>query len=229
MNRSITFALIALLLLSCSERKEKYNIVGYIDNCNNGDSIQLAYSPNGVTLEEISQSYINDKKFAFNGYIENSKIAYICYKSSKQNICSMFFLEKGNINIKIDTTKCLVTGTPLNNLSNTIDDSIKYYIERLEKIEELYYSDILNDEEFAQLGAEGFNLQERLVSYLKQIIQENIGNLLGLYLLVVYNDFFTSEELSTLVSKIPPSSIDKENNPLYDIIIGIAQERKAWE
>jgi hypothetical protein len=73
MNRSITFTLIALLLLSCSERKEKYNIVGYIDNCNNGDSIQLAYSPNGVTLEEISQSYINDKKFAFNGYIENSK------------------------------------------------------------------------------------------------------------------------------------------------------------
>jgi hypothetical protein len=72
-------------------------------------------------------------------------------------------------------------------------------------------------------------LQERLVSYLKQIIQENIGNLLGLYLLVVYNDFFTPEDLSTLVSKIPPSSIDKENNPLYDIIIGIAQERKTWE
>ena len=229
MNRSIAFALCTLLLLSCSERKEMYNIAGNIDNCNNGDSIFLACSPNGVTLEDISQSVIKEGRFAFNGYINNDKIAYICYKGNNRNICSMFFLEKGNINIHIDTTNCLVTGTPLNNLSNAIDDSIRYYIGRLEEIEELYYSDTLSDDEFARLGAEGFNLQERLVSYLKKIIQENIKNLLGLYLLVVYNDFFTSEELSTLLSQIPPSSIDRENNPLYDIIIGITQERKAWE
>ena len=229
MRKYMTFAIMTILILSCNEKKEQYNIVGQIDNCNHGDSIILAYSPNGVVLEEISRSAIKDGKFAFNGYIDNSEIAYICYDENSNDICSMFFLEEGDIKVIIDSTKCLVQGTTLNNLSNAIDDSIRHYISRLETIEEQYYSDSLSDEEFARLGAEGFNLQERLVDYLRKTVQENIGNLLGLYMLVVYNDFFTSEELSELIAQIPSTSIDKKNNPLYDIIIGVAQERKAWE
>ena len=229
MRKYMTFAIMTILILSCNEKKEQYNIVGQIDNCNHGDSIILAYSPNGVVLEEISRSAIKEGKFNFNGNIENSKIAYICYKGDNRDVCSMFFLENGDTEILIDSTRFLVKGTPLNNLSNAIDDSIRYYIGRLETIEEQYYSDSLSDDEFTRLGAEGLNLQEHLVNYLRKTIQENIGNLLGLYMLVVYNDFFTSEELSELIAQIPSTSIDKKNNPLYDIIIGVAQERKAWE
>ena len=225
----MTFAIMTILILSCDKKKEQYNIVGQIDNCNHGDSIVLAYSPNGVVLEEISRSAIKEGKFNFNGNIENSKIAYICYKGDNRDVCSMFFLENGDTEILIDSTRFLVKGTPLNNLSNAIDDSIRYYIGRLETIEEQYYSDSLSEDEFTRLGAEGLNLQEHLVNYLRKTIQENIGNLLGLYMLVVYNDFFTSEELSELIAQIPSTSIDKKNNPLYDIIIGVAQERKAWE
>ena len=227
MKKTITFAITFLLLLSCNKRKESYNINGEIRNCNGADSITLACSPNGVILEEISRSAVKDGKFAFNGYIDNSKIAYICYNGDDSDICSMFFLEKGNTEISIDSTQCLVSGTPLNNLNNIIDDSIGYYIGRLETIEEQYYSDSLSDDEFTRLGAEGFNLQEHLIDYLRKTVQENIGNLLGLYMLVVYNDFFTPEELSRLIAQIPPTFIDKKNNPLYDIIIGIAQERNV--
>lgn len=229
MRKYITFAITTIILLSCNEKKDNYSIVGHIDNCDNGDSITIAYSPNGVLLEEISKSAIKDGKFAFNGYVDNDKIAYICYKGDGRDICSMFFLEKGNTEILIDSTRCIAKGTPLNNLSNIIEDSVRYYISRLEIIEEQYYSDSLSEDEFTRLGAEGLNLQEHLVNYLRKTVQENIGNLLGLYMLVVYNDFFTSEELAELIAQIPPSSIDKTNNPLYDIIIGIAQERKAWE
>jgi hypothetical protein len=139
----------------------------------------------------------------------------------------MLFLEKGKINVVIDSTQCIVTGTPLNDMSNEVDDSVKKYIDRLEVLEEQFYSAMLNDDELAMLGAEGFNLQEELVYYLRKIIEENIGNLFGLYMLVVYNDFFTSEELDELIARIPPSSINRKNNPLYDIIIGVAQERKT--
>ena len=225
MKKIITLAITLLLLLSCSKRRESYNIDGEIRDCNGADSITLACSPNGVILEEISRSAVKDGKFAFNGYIDNSKIAYICYNADDRDICSMFFLEKGDTEISIDSTRCLVRGTPLNNLNNTIDDSIEYYISRLQTIEEQYYSDSLSDDDFTRLGAEGFNLQENLINYLRKTVQENIGNLLGLYMLVVYNDFFTTDELSGLIAQIPPSSIDKKNNPLYDIIIGIAQER----
>lgn len=225
----MTFAIMAITLLSCNKKEENYSITGHIDNCSYGDSITLAYSPNGVLLEEISRSAIKDGKFAFNGYVDNNKIAYICYKGENRDICSMFFLEKGDTEIFIDSTQCLVKGTRLNNLSNVLDDSIRYYISRLEVIEEQYYSDSLSEDEFTRLGAEGLNLQEHLVNYLQKTVHENIGNLFGLYMLVVYNDFFTSEELDKLIAQIPPSSIDKTNNPLYDIIVGIAQERKAWK
>ncbi|MBQ5895126.1 MAG: DUF4369 domain-containing protein [Bacteroidaceae bacterium] len=229
MNKVISFALIFLLLSSCGERKERYNIAGRIENSDGIDSVTLACSPNGISLDKISTSAVVNGQFAFNGYIENAGIAYICYDSHEHDVCSMFFLEKGDTEIFIDSTRLLAKGTPLNNLNNIIDDSIKYYIAKLGIIEEQYYSYSLSDDEFARLGAEGFNLQERLVEYLRMTIQENAGNLLGLYMLVVYNDFFTPEELDRLIAQIPPSSIDRKNNPLYDIIVGIAQERKAWK
>ena len=223
------FTLITFLFFSCTEKKENYSIVGHVENCNGVDSIILAFSSNGILLEQVSQSHVENGQFAFDGHIDNCKIAYICYKGDDCDVCSMFFLENGKMNILIDSTQCSVTGTPLNDLSNEIDDSIRHYISRLEEIEEFYYSDTISDSEFAQLGVEGFNLQENLVGYLRKTIQGNITNLLGLYMLVVYNDFFTSEELNELIAHIPSSSIDKSNNPLYDIIIGVAQERKAWE
>ena len=225
MKRNFAFLLIGFILLSCSARKERYRIAGSIDGYE-GNNIILACSPDGVSLKEISRSPVSNGKFAFDGDIGNSGIAYICYNGNGHEACTMFFLEKGETDIRIDSMGCRVTGTPLNNLSNTIDDSIRSYIGRLENIEEQYYSDTLSDDELERLGTVGFNLQEGLVGYLRGVIKENIGNLLGLYMLVVYNDFYTPKELSELIAQIPPSSIDPGNNPLYDIIIGIAQERK---
>ncbi|MBQ5887794.1 MAG: DUF4369 domain-containing protein [Bacteroidaceae bacterium] len=227
MKNRIALMMVTILLLSCSDRKEKYNITGRVEGCQDGDSIVLACSPDGMTLETISQSVIKDGKFSFEGHIKNCGIAYICYEDTSRDVCSMLFLEKGKINVVIDSTQCIVTGTPLNDMSNEVDDSVKKYIDRLEVLEEQFYSAMLNDDELAMLGAEGFNLQEELVYYLRKIIEENIGNLFGLYMLVVYNDFFTSEELDELIARIPPSSINRKNNPLYDIIIGVAQERKT--
>ena len=43
--------MVTILLLSCSDRKEKYNITGRVEGCQDGDSIVLACSPDGMTLE----------------------------------------------------------------------------------------------------------------------------------------------------------------------------------
>ena len=226
MNRKVLSLLLLCTLLSCNKIDAPYRIDGIVENIADGQTITIATSPDGILLKEEDYSVVKDGKIHFEGSVDGCKVAYICRGSAngKQHP-SMFFIEKGEIRIFIDNDCCRVTGTPINELRNIIEDTITHYVANLKKTEGQYYSQTLNDEELARLSADGLKMQENLVSYLRKEIKENIGNILGLYLLVVYNDFFTPDELNSLIEEIPSSSIDRENNPFYDTIMEIAKEQ----
>jgi hypothetical protein len=57
-------------------------------------------------------------------------------------------------------------------------------------------------------------------------VKENIHNPVGLYLLVVYNRLFATEELNTLIKQIPDSIILGSNIPFYTTLTAILEERK---
>jgi hypothetical protein len=56
----------------------------------------------------------------------------------------------------------------------TIEDSIGFYVEKLDDIEQMYYTSDLGNEEFMQLSITGLGLQEKLTFFLKSSIEENI-------------------------------------------------------
>ena len=226
MNRFVLCLVLLTSLVSC-HKKDTFHISGNIYGANDGDTITLAYSPDGRKLEILQQSIIKDGCFSFDGEAKECQVGYICCTSADYNFCKLFFIEKGDIVMLIDSMQWIVKGTPTNELSNVVEDSIKSYITRLEEIEEQYYSGSLSDEELEMLGASGFNLQEQLIDYIRKSVNTNIGNMLGLYMLVVYNDFFSNAELDTLIKQIPPSSIDKANNPFFNVITEIADSRKG--
>jgi hypothetical protein len=101
----------------------------------------------------------------------------------------------------------------------TIEDSIGFYVEKLDDIEQMYYTSDLGNEEFMQLSITGLGLQEKLTFFLKSSIEENIENPLGIYLLAVYGELFTADELHSLIQRIPPYPAYKSNNPFYEIIM----------
>ena len=70
-----------------------------------------------------------------------------------------------------------------------------------------------------RLSLEGLELQEKLTRYLRCSIDKNIENPLGIYMLAVYGELFTSNELHSLIQRIPPYPAYKSNNPFYEIIM----------
>ena len=107
-----------------------------------------------------------------------------------------------------------------------IEDSIRLYVGELERIEELYYTQNVSNEELVQLSIAGLELQEGLRGYIRKTVYDNIKNTLGLYMLAAYNEFFTTEELEMLIRKIPTSATYRNENPFYDIIIGEVREKQ---
>lgn len=101
----------------------------------------------------------------------------------------------------------------------SIEDSIAFYVAKLEEIENRFYTGTFNNEELMRLSLEGLELQEKLTRYLRCSIDKNIENLLGIYMLAVYGELFTSNELHSLIQRIPPYPAYKSNNPFYEIIM----------
>ena len=106
-----------------------------------------------------------------------------------------------------------------------IEESIGFYVAELEKIEKLYYTENMSSDSLVRLSVTGFELQEELRNYIKGVISDNIGNSLGMYMLVVYEELFTTAELQSLIREIPISVIDDNNSYLYNMIMSIATER----
>ena len=101
----------------------------------------------------------------------------------------------------------------------TIEDSIGFYVEKLDEIEQMYYTSDLGNEEFMQLSITGLGLQEKLTFFLKSSIEENIENPLGIYLLAVYGELFTTDELHSLILRIPSYPACITENPFYEMIM----------
>ena len=111
------------------------------------------------------------------------------------------------------------TSTALKERYFAIEDSIGSYVEKLEEIENRYYTGEFGNDELLQLSLSGLELQERLTRFLKNCIDENIYNPLGIYMLAVYSELFTADELHSLVQRIPPYPAYTTDNPFYEIIM----------
>ena len=226
MPKSVLLFLLLLCFFSCNRPHDTFRIHGHIENATEVDTIGIASITGDTVLVDVAHCTVKGKRFSLKGIVEHPTPLYLRYKEQNCYHYHMFFIEKGYIGISIDTTGCRVTGTPLNDLRNSIEDSITSYLAKLSEIERLYYSAELNAGQLARLSACGLNLQERLVAYLHTSVKENIHNPVGLYLLVVYNRLFATEELNTLIKQIPDSIIFGSNIPFYTTLTAILEERK---
>lgn len=220
-------ALLLLLfcLTSCSKPKETFCIDGCIGSMTDGDTLVIAHSPDGIVLEELSCTVVKDGRIHTQGTADCVEPAWLCHNAPNNNNSTLFFIEKGDITVVADSSGYRITGTPLNDLHNSIKDTIISYLDRLEELEQLYYSKELSEEQLAHLSTHGLCMQERLVGYLRNVARENIHTPLGLYLLVVYNTLFTTQELCELEKLVPPSIIKGCNIPFYTALTDIIEER----
>lgn len=228
MRRLVTLICIALAFVSCG-KQGKYHIVGTCKGAYDGDIITLSYSNDGRHLHEISKCEIKDEKFFFEGYTKDCKICYIADESLQSPQHVMFFLEEGDMTATFTGTDSHISGTKTNDLYNATTDSVEWYIEEMERVESKIVHSAADSATIDSLSLAAYNIQHGLTEFIRRSVKDNIKNLLGLYMLVVYNEFFEPEEIRTLIGQIPETSIDRMNNTLYDLIVEIESIRNRNE
>ena len=140
-----------------------------------------------------------------------------CYKETETHIT--------NVNAMFLVDDITETDAVLKERYLIIEDSIDSYVEKLEDIEERYYTYDMSHDELLRFSLEGLVLQEKLTDFLRNTISENLGNPLGLYLLAVYGELFSIDELQALIERIPPYPDNLRRSPFYEKVIRAMQER----
>ena len=213
------------ILLSCARTTGKYCIDGSVYNAANGDVVTIATLNEGDSLLTSLCGIIEDGRFHIEGSVDECRVAYVCCNVSGREIGSILFIEEGKMEVFIDSTHCRITGTPLNELHNAVEDSVRHYVAELEDIEREYYSGARNETELLQLAVNGLMLQEELVNYLRCTIERNINNLLGVYMLVVYNELFSATELYSLMEHHASAFAHCDGPLFYDALMDIVENR----
>lgn len=209
-----------LLSLSCSN-STRYSVSGSIEGAGEGDSLILFYSSNGKSVSIVDTTTIVDGRFFFEGETAEVGIYYIGYENGGESHYILFFLEPGEITADIKRERSLFYGTPNNERNRLCEDTLAYYLNMLAAVERCFYTDSLDIEKMTRLGIKGYETQKALIEHIHKSVEENTDNLFGLFMLVVYNDFFEPQHFSKLLKRIPGYLINRSNNSLYDIAVDI--------
>ena len=216
-----------LTLLSCSD---SYTIVGKVQEANDGDTIILAYSNDGKKIIETDISIVKNGTFKFEGKVDKSKVFYIGPKNCDNPAYTLFFLEKGEIEANLSKKGSVVVGTPLNDLNKEVTDSIEYYAQKIKSIEQKrYFCKHLKNGEFERQCVKEHKIQNCMTEYIRRTVSNNMHNIFGLYMLVIYHNFFNADELTIMAKSISKDLVDPNNNYLYDIIMEIDNARQTPE
>ena len=218
--RTVLLLQVIFLFLSCSDRV-CYTIGGTIEGASEGDSVILFYSSNGDRQSIAGTTTIRNGEFTFEGETDACGIYYIGYEKCDTPLYALFFLEEGDIRANITRERSLFYGTPNNERNRICEDTLAHYLQVLSAIENRFYTDSLSVEEMTTHGIKGYETQKALVGYIHKSVEDNSDNLFGLFMLVVYNDFFEPQEFSRLLKMVPADLINRSNNSLYDIAVEI--------
>lgn len=224
MRKIFSLIVAAVMFVACGN--SEYRIIGSIEGAQEGDTVSLGYSCDGMDFSTVSKTVIKNGEFSFTGKQDDCKIYYIGYDS--RNIYALFFLEAGDITAHISPENSTITGSPMNDLNKEIEDSLQSYVLQMLTYQEKLYSDsTLTESEQEELGNKSYLVQREAMTYIQETIRENIENMVGLFMLVQYCDLFDNNELSELINEIPEKNIDRDNNFLYDILLEIQEERNS--
>ena len=226
MKKILSIFTLLVALVSCSGGSN-YTINGTINGAIDGDTVLLGYSLDGSDFITEQKTTIEGGKFQFNGKVDGSKIYYIGYNYTEPPIYSLLFLEGGNITTEVSPEGSITTGTPANDLNAKIEKDLLEYVNTIYDCQiQIYEDTTLSDTTKARLSLLAMEAQRDASLYIKEVINDNITSIVGMFLLVQYADLFDNDELSRLVGSIPEEIIDRDNNCIYDILCEIKSERE---
>lgn len=203
--KKITYLLaIAAVFTACNGGNKGYTVTGTVEGAANGDTVYLE-TVEGRQFVKLDTAVITNGTFTFKGRQDSTVNRYIsCKPAGKEGVAINFFLENGDINIKMGGNEGeSATGTPNNDTYQKIRVQLNDLNNQMMTIYNSMSDSTLTDEQREAKGKEMEALQDKMIEIIKESIKNNITNFVGIQLLKQNFYYLNVEDLDPLMSQIP--------------------------
>ena len=213
MNKILYAFLTVMAFASCAN---SYNIQGTSNvSTLDGRMLYLKIVKNNE-LKSIDSCEVVHGQFHFNGTLDSVRMANI-YMDNESVMPVV--IESGDINIKIDNTQQVISGTPLN---DKLFKFMKKYDQLQNQNAELVHKHdqaIMDGRDMAtvnqQLAAEAASIDQELGDLVTGFITENFDNVLGPGIFMMMTSSFQYPELTPWIEDIMSKATDNFKNDPY--------------
>ena len=213
MNKILYAFLTVMAFASCAN---SYNIQGTSNvSTLDGRMLYLKIVKNNE-LKSIDSCEVVHGQFHFNGTLDSVRMANI-YMDNESVMPVV--IESGDINIKIDNTQQVISGTPLN---DKLFKFMKKYDQLQNQNAELVHKHdqaIMDGRDMPtvnqQLAAEAASIDQKLDDLVTGFITENFDNVLGPGIFMMMTSSFQYPELTPWIEDIMSKATDNFKNDPY--------------
>ena len=192
----------ALGISACNSGNKGYTISGTIEGAADGDTVFLQERSNRE-FNKIDTAIISKGGFSFEGSQDSTVNRYITYAKGDNQLIMDFFLENGKIDVKMGKEENSAVGTPANNAYQEFRTQMSALNNKQNEIYESMGNPALTDEQKEAKLKEMNSLEEEMMKIIKDGIQKNIENTVGVFLLGQYNYYLEYTEIEPLLKKVP--------------------------
>jgi hypothetical protein len=198
----LVIATAALGMVACTGNKAGYVVTGTVEGAANGDTVYLQEAT-GRNLTKLDTAVISKGTFTFKGTQDSAVNRYVTCEVNGTPLMVDFFLENGKINVTLGKDDDSVTGTANNDAYQELRAKINDISKKMNAIYEAMGDSTLSDEQKEAKQKEGADLQEQYENAVKEAVQKNITNPVGVFLFkqTFYNN--STAENEALLQQIP--------------------------
>lgn len=202
MRKITTLCLVATLILTSCGHKG-YTVTGVMPESMDGDTVFIA-AVGGDKLELVDTAFVANGTFTFTGVQEVPVNRYLVYKGMDdlRPYRLNFFLENGRIDVQMarEDGAGVISGTTTNNAYQQFNESIRAIMLERNKIYEM--SAETDEERDAKMQALN-DVNDQMITAMKQGIEKNLSSSLGVYLLGSYYHSIENSELENYINQLP--------------------------
>lgn len=207
MKKLLLFSAIAMLMLSCVEKKD-FTITGNMGD-DEFEGKQVYLQEIGADWKEsitIDTAYVENGTFKFKGVAKDSPAIHrivLAEPDSRRQTPATVIIEHGNIELAYDSVPT-VKGTPGNDSYQTFIDKVAAIDNEMESIYYKMKQDTSNIALQTDLETQYDAKQKEITDIAYDYIKANINNQVGVYYLVMCSYLFDWKQLQELLPMVSP-------------------------
>ena len=200
--RFLLAAAIACGFMASCGHKAGYVVTGKVEGLAEGDSVFLCESA-GRQLINLDSTVIKNNAFEFKGTQDSTvnRVLTVLTKEGPRYI--RFYLENGDIKINVNEETDSISGTPNNNAYQAFENQTAPLQQQMNEIRMAFRNPAMTEKESEDLMTKYEELNEQMKAIVKNAIEVNIHNIVGVDIFKSFVYDLTLTEKENILSQIP--------------------------